>query len=360
MGMRYATAMLLVTFSVLMARGPAVEAQDAPAKGMSAIDILEALTSQDAGLRDRGANELKLMDADTGNALGREILRAGVREAESALESLGVANTTPSAIAACVALDSKEEEVRFAALDALVAMAPPKVTEAGTKHLSGERRKVLRSLVTESDYLKLQCEGVDEDDSGALETPVRKALGMAILLDRVFGVKGMSLLLNRVSGFMLGDEPGDEKKKTETQRNTEERLRRGALKWCEAIWIEDPAIVFNYSPIAPYADRNKAVTRITRRLEEMQSESLTYPNYEFKGQRYGDYMYAQLGSDISGNKAAAYLRLSWWRGEDVVIVGDEYAEEVDRVNKLDGRQFRRQRGELRQWWCEYRTKTELK
>ncbi|MCA9271047.1 MAG: hypothetical protein KDA41_21345, partial [Planctomycetales bacterium] len=335
--MKYAIAML-VTFAGLLALAPSVQSQETAPKGMSAIDLLEALTSLDPSLRDRGANELKLMSPETGKALGGEILQAGVREAQSAIESLGIADTTPAAIAACVALDSDEQEVRFAALDALLSMSPPKVTEAGTKHLTGERQKVLRAMIAESDYLKLQCEGVDEDDSGALETPVRKALGMAILLDRVFGVKGMALLLNRIGGFMLGDEPGDEKKKTETQRNTEERLRRGALKWCEAIWVEDPAIVFNYSPIAPYADRNKAVTRINRRLEEMQGEDVEYGDKKFKGQRYGDYLTSIVyDSDISGNRAAAFLRLSWWRGDDVIISGEGYAEAVDAFNKVPKR-----------------------
>ncbi|MCA8916444.1 MAG: hypothetical protein KDB90_13620 [Planctomycetes bacterium] len=357
--MKYVLAVLMLILTGLIARAPDIQAQEAAAKGMSAIDILEALTSQDPALRDRGANELQLMSAETGKALGGEVLQAGVREAQSAIEAFGIADTTPAAIAACVALDSKEEEVRFAVLDALVTMSPSKVTEAGTKHLTGERQKVLRTMVAESDYLKLQCEGVDEDDSGALEVPVRKALGMAILLDRVFGVKGMALLLNRIGGFMLGDEPGDDKKKTETQRNTEERLRRGALKWCEAIWVEDPAIVFNYSPIAPYADRNKAVTRINRRLEEMQGEEVEYGDKKFKGKRYGDYLTSIVyESDISGNRAAAFLRLSWWRGDDVIISGEGYAEAVDAFNKVPKRDARRQMIAIRDWWKNHRAATE--
>lgn len=354
--MRY-TATLLVVLIGLFAQARGVQAQET--KEMSAIDILDALTSQDPGMRDRGAGELALMSAATGDKLGGEILRVGVREAQSAIQALQVGNTAPCAIAVCGALDSTESEVRVAALDALVAMAPSAVSDASVKHMTPARQKALRALITESDYMKLQCEGVAVDESGALITPVRKALGLVILLDRVFGVKGMALLLNRVSGFMVGETPTDEKKLTTTQRITGERLRRGALKWCEAIWIEDPSIVFNYSAIAPHADRTKSVARITRRLEEMQSETVEYQELSFKGKRYGDYLYSIVeGSDISGNKAAAYLRLCWWRGDDVVIYGEAYPEAVDSFNKAPRREARRQVSAIRDWWKKHRAATE--
>jgi hypothetical protein len=356
MRMKVAATICLLLIAALAWTGP-TQAQ-APARGMSAIDIVESLVSSNAALRDRGSVELQIMSAETGQALGAEITRLGVREAQVVLGRVGIADCTPAAIAACGALDATEDTVRFAALDALVAMAPRHVSEAGIKHLTPARLAVLRHVISESGYVKLQCEAAQEDAEGQLAPPVRNALGLAILLDRFFGARGMPMLMRRVSEHMLGDDAGDESAKTSHSRWLEERLRRGASLWCEAIWIEAPAIKFNFSPIAPYEERAKAVTRINRVLGEMEKQEVTYGDITFKGKRYGDVLTEMLGESVQGIAIAAWLRLQWWSGEEVVIAGKGYAQAVDERSNLNARESRAAKSKLRKWWQEYRAQTE--
>lgn len=354
--MKYAAAILLLVVAALVGARPG-QAQ-APAQAMSAIDIVEALVSSNAAMRDRGATELRLMSAETAKALGGEIIRVEVREAAIVLRRVGIADTVPAAIAACGALDSERDVVRFAALDALVAMTPTSVSEAGLKHLTPVRLAVLRQVITESDYVKLQCEAAQEDAEGQIAPPVRTALALTILLDRFYGARGMPMLMRKVSEYMLGDDPGEEGRKTSHRRWLEERLRRGAGLWCEAIWIEEPAIKFNYSPIAPYGERSKAVSRIHRLLSEMEKQEVSYNEVTFKGKRYGDVLADLLSDTVQGIAVAAWLRLRWWSGEQVVIAGKGYAQAVDECSNLNARESRGAKSKLRKWWQEHRAATE--
>ncbi|MCB9933133.1 MAG: hypothetical protein H6841_06915 [Planctomycetes bacterium] len=361
--MKYAIAILLL-FLACRAFPVRAQAPTAAPRGMSAVDIVDALVSPDAALRDRGSSELATMSMDTGEQVGIEITRVGVREAESALSALGVADTAACAAAACAALDSKEGPVRIAALDALALMTPAHVSEGGAKHLNAGRLEVMRKLVAESDFVKLACEGLPEDGDGALVAPVHRAMGLVTLLDRFFGVRGVPLLMKRIAHYMLGEEPGDEAQKTDVQRGNEERLRRGAALWCEAIWIENPAIIFNYTPLAPYADRAKAVARLNKVLDEMEKAEVELGNkttgiQTFKGKRYGDYLFEVAGnSDVTGNRWAALLRLRWWSGEDVVIQGEGFAEAVEALSKLRPRQRTEIRSRIEVWWKNHRLATE--
>jgi hypothetical protein len=356
--MKYALTICLLLIATVLSPVGSVRAQPAPAKAMSAIDIVEALVSADPALRDRGALELTIMSAQTGQALGAEIIRVEVREAEIALRRVGVAGNAASATAACCALDSNEEVVRIAALDALIAMKPASVSEGGTKHMTAARLQIVRQLIAESDYIKQHCEAAQEGFDGQVAPPTRKALALTILLDRFFGVKGMPMLMRRVSGYMLGEEPADEQKKTPHRRSLDERLRRGAAMWCEAIWIEDPAIKFNFSPIAPYNDRAKAVARIDRLLGDMESREVTHGDVKFAGWRYGDFLYELLQSDVRGIQAAAFLRMQWWGGEQVVICGDGYAETVDEYAKMRRGEKSAIKARVTSWWLAYRAATD--
>lgn len=350
------TIVALVVFALAL-HVPA-RAQDGAPKGMGALDILDGLNSHDAARRDRASGELQRMDIKTAENLGSEILRGGVREAETALLALGQADCKNAVVSCSVALDAEEKTVRIAALDALTTIAPIRVSEGGAKHLNQKRLEIIRKLVAESDYIKQLCEGVTEDDKGGLIVPVRRLLSLTILMDRFFGVKGMPMLLKRIGEYMLGDKPEDDDKKTTTQRATEERLRRGAEACCKSVWISDPAIQFNYTPNSPFEDRQKAVARLTAATEKMQETEVELGDRKYVGLRYGDHLRNIMGSDVVS--AVAYLRFQWWMGEDVKIVGEGYAEAVDGVNALSNRELRRLRGTITKWWTEYRATTELK
>ena len=361
MRMKYAACILALLAIGAIVRPGQAHAQGA--KGLSAIDILEALVSSDPALRDRGAIELGVMSIETGEDLGAEIVRVEVNEAAIALRRVGIADNVAAAIAACCALDSKEVAVRSAALDALIAMKPAHAAEAGAKHLPAARLQVVRELIAESDYIKLHCEAAHEDETGQAAPPVRKAMALAVLLDRLFGVKGMPLLMKRVATLMLGDEPTADAEKTAHRRAMDERLRRGASLWCEAIWIEDPAIKFNFSPIAPYNDRAKAVARINRVLTDAETQEISYGNEaagltKFTGKRYGDVLVELLNDSVSGIQAAAWLRLHWWSGEPAIIAGEGYAEAVDNFTAMGKRETRPIRAKLTSWWLSYRAATD--
>jgi hypothetical protein len=353
---------LLAAFALLLVAGLSVQAQQKAPKGMGAADLLDALASHDPAQRDHASLELKRMDVKTAEDLGRKIQDAGVREAETALVAVGLADCAHAAVTACVALDAKEKTVRIAAMDALITISPIKVSEGGAKHLTAKRLEIIRKLVDDSDYVKQLCESVTEDDKGGLVPPVEKLLRLTILLDRFFGIKGMPMMLGRISGYMLGDEPNAEKEKTPTQRSTDERLRREAEACFKAIWISDPAIQFNYSATAPWKKRRKAVERMLAVTEKLQKLEVELPGSDkkFTGQRYGDHLRELFSSDIGEVQAAAYLRFQWWMGEDVSVSGEGYAKAVDKVNSLDNHQRRRLRRVIDKWWKNYRGKTELK
>lgn len=358
--MKYLVAILIL--AALSLHVPAAAQAPAPA-AMSAVDIVEALLSSDLSLRDRGNNELGTMSVETAAQLGVEVTRVTVGEAETVLAALAVADTTAAATAACVVLDSEQQQVRVAALDTLSRMKPAHTAEAGAKQLTAKRLEVLRTLVQESDFVKLLCEGVAEDDEGKLVAPVQRAMRLMPLLDRFYGVRAMGLLMKRLTVYMLGDEPRDEQKKPDTQRRAEERLRRCASLWCEAIWIEDPAIAFNYSAIAPYGDRAKAIARLNKKLEDFEKAKVVVceglsEEQVFKGRRYGDYLLSVMSSDLGGANRVVLQRLRWWSGEDVVFEGEGLAEALEDL----GKQGRRKNAELRRkvelWWKNHRLATE--
>lgn len=358
--MKYLLAILML--ATLALHVPAAAQAPAP-PAMSAVDIVEALLSSDPSLRDRGHTELRAMNVETAGKLGVEIIRLTAGEAEKLLSALALADTTAGATAACVALDSEKDAVRAAALDALSRMKPAHVAEAGARQLTAKRLEAVRTLVQESDFVKQLCESVPEDDEGKLVAPVHRAMRLMPLLDRFFGVRAMGLMMKRLSVYMQGDEPGDEQKKNDTQRRGEERLRRCAALWCEAVWVEDPAIAFNYSPIAPYADRAKAVARLNKKLDELEKAKVVLcaglsDEHTFKGRRYGDYLLSVMSSDVGGANRAVLQRLRWWSGEDVVFAGEGLAEALDELAK----QGRRKNAELRRkvelWWKNHRLATE--
>jgi hypothetical protein len=65
-----------------------------------------------------------------------------------------------------------------------------------------------------------------------------------------------------------------------------------------------------------------------------------------------------MESDSPGPRVAAVLRLQWWRGEKTVIVGEGYAEAVDKYfTGMDNRQRAMLLRELKKWWIEYRTQS---
>lgn len=360
--MRLLAAISLLVLSALALHAP-VDAQAGAPKGMGALDILDALNSHDAAMRDRAAGELKRMDARIAEDLGKEIKRAGVREAETVLIALGVSDCANAALTACVVLDSEEKSIRIAAMDALITISPIKVSEGGSKQLTAKRLEIIRKLVVESDYVKQLCESANEDDKGTLVAPVGRLLSLTILLDRFYGVGGMPMLVKRISEYMLGEQPDDDKPKTTTQHSTDERLRREAEACCRAVWISDPAIQFNYAATAPFEDRQKAVARLIMATEKMQKAEVTFDHgaVKYTGQRYGDHLESLYSSsDVNEVKAAAYLRFQWWMGEDVPIAGEGYAEAVDKVNSMNRRARSELRSKLGKWWQEYRAKTELK
>ena len=179
--MKTVLAIILLVFGGLALQAPAQAQQDAP-KGMGALDILDALNSHDAAQRDNAASELKRMDKKVAEDLGREIQRAGVREAETALMALGVADCANSALAACVALEAEEKTIRIAAMDALITISPIKVSEGGAKHLNARRLEIIRKLVVDSDYVKQLCESVTDDDKGGLVPPLLRLLSLTMRL----------------------------------------------------------------------------------------------------------------------------------------------------------------------------------
>ncbi|MCG3182742.1 MAG: hypothetical protein ICCCNLDF_00808 [Planctomycetes bacterium] len=358
--MKYLVAILIL--AALSLHVPATAQAPAPA-AMSAVDIVEALLSSDLSLRDRGNNELGTMSVETAAQLGVEVNRVTVGEAETVLAALAVADTTAAATAACVVLDSEQQQVRVAALDTLSRMKPAHTAEAGAKQLTAKRLEVLRTLVQESDFVKLLCEGVAEDDEGKLVVPVQRAMRLMPLLDRFYGVRAMGLLMKRLSVYMLGDEPGDEQKKPDTQRRAEERLRRCASLWCEAVWVEDPAIAFNYSAIAPYGDRAKAIARLNKKLEDFEKAKVVLceglsEEHTFKGRRYGDYLLSVMESDLGGANRVVLQRLRWWSGDDVIFEGEGLAEALEELGKLGRRKNSELRRKVELWWKNHRLATE--
>jgi hypothetical protein len=353
--MKRAAVMLFLLLAGLVPADRA-GAQEEDRVFMSAFMIAEALTSPRAAMRDRGAAELPLMDADTARALGTEIVRRGVRESEVCLRAVAQSDCVNGAIVACVALDARDMEVRTAALDALIRLHPRHIREDCDKLLR-PRVPVISKLITEEGYARQLAEAVKTGEKGLLEKPVERALCLMALLDRHLGADAMPLLMNAFADHMLGDE--GEEKLGAVVRLIGERLRRGAAAWLEALWVADAAVQFNYSAAAPFKDRQDSVNRLRTKLKQMQQREITLAGEKYTGMRYGDYLAELFGSDVSETRAAAYLRTRWWRGDEVIVTGEGYAEAVDTLNAMNNRELMRVRRDLYRWWHEYRKATEV-
>jgi hypothetical protein len=337
-------------------------AQGGEGKRMGAIDIFEGLLSHSAAQRDRAANELPLMDEDTARLLGAEVQRADMREGETCLKALANADCINGALATCIVFDSDDVRLRQAALDALCAMSPGRAFDGAATGMTEKRIAAITSLIKESDYMQLQCEGLLRLEDNVMVPPVEEALRLSVLLDRLLGVRAMPLVLNRLADFMLGDQH-DEAEKSPTRRVAIDRLRRGAAMWFQAIWIADPATRFNYSPTAPWAERKKSITRMRATLADLEKREVELdPNRpKFTGVRLGDHMWTLAKEDdLVENKAAAIIRLQWWRGDEIVVAGPDYAAAVDAYNAKTGRERGMLLRELRDWWFEHRQTTESK
>ena len=348
---------MIATLLLLLSVAVHTHAQQPTQRGMSAIDIAESLASPTQAQRERGLTELKLMNVETAQALGGEIMRLDVREAQTCLTALASADCDNAAITACIMLDSNVFEIRAGALDTLITMHPSHVGEHCDKLLR-RRTGILRKLVTEEDYLKLLAEGVKTGEKGKLQQPVEQALALTVLMDRHLGAAGMPLIVSGFAALMLGDD--GELKPSAVQRYLDERRRRGATVWCETIWVADPSVQFNYSPTAPRKEREDAINRLHAKLNDMQKKEVTLAGETYTGMRYGDYLIELYGSDVSETKAAAYMRTQWLRGDEVIVAGEGYAEAVDTLNAMNNRELSRMRRDLYRWWYDHRKATEIK
>lgn len=352
----------IVTVFLLLCCVAPGNAQQPALKGMSAMEIAEALASPTHAIRERGLRELSLMNADTATALGAEITRMGVREAQLCLSAISHAHSDHAALAACTALDDEDLEVRAGAMDVLIGMHPKHVGAHCDKQLRA-RREILRKLITEEGYLQRLAEGVKSGEDGKLMKPVEQAMGLMTLYDRHFGVDAMELVVGGFAGYLPG--LPDDAEVSPVKRYLNEKLRTGAVLWLEAIWVEDPAIYFNYSPTAPFDDREKAVGRITRKLADMKKARVELGNDRlnpevFTGIRYGDFLQGHWNNDLLGHRAASYLRLKWWRGDEVIVSGEGYAESVDTILAMRRPEKIRMNRELMDWLVEYRKNTDIK
>lgn len=351
-----ATAFLFIATAALP--GPAhVDAQPADElAGMSGMEILDGLTSQDPGIRDRAKQELPLMGEAAAQSLGREILRAGVREAQIALQYLGNAACANAVHAALAGLEDEEYEVRSAGMDALVQLSPKHTFEAGDKPFKPEYKQAIRKLINDSEYIEDLCGSVTRDREGKLRQPVTQALRLMTLMDHLFGDDGMSLVLLRVGEIMLGEPLDNDDTATQTDRNEDERLRRAAAMWCQAIWITDPAIAFNYSPVAPYEERKKAIGNLREKLKELGETDISSFRKEYgKVKRFGDYLlYVPNGDYVNETKIAAYIRLQWWRGKEVPVEGEGYSEAVEGITTMRRREKSTLYRKLAEWWLKRR------
>lgn len=178
---------------------------------------------------------------------------------------------------------------------------------------------------------------------------------LALIVDGQLGAPGLCAMLRRCAELMLGTKREAEDAGSNVSEEKALRLRRSATLLFEALWIADPATQMNYSPSAPFEQREKAVQRIRAEINRLENTEVQHGDTRFKGMRYGDYLQELFGSDVTDTRAAAYLRMQWWRGDDVTISGEGYAEWVDRMNAMARRDVAALRRDLRQWWSSYRT-----
>jgi hypothetical protein len=354
MKLLFAIVALIALATVPLAQAPL--AGKPRAQDMNPTQIINGLLSSDPGVKDRATIELNGMTAETAEKLGTELTRYGVRECQVVLNALANANTMHSCLAALCVLESGQYAVRAGGLDVVTRVTPLVAAQAAQKGLNARRVEALQKLLEDGHYMKAYCEGVDPSAS-ALTGPVEETLRLVIFLDGKLGARGLSLLLRTCADMMLGDREKDDDPATVKEQAL--RLRRSAALVFEVVWVADPAKEFNYIPAAPYAEREKVVGEIRAKIEHNERAEVRYGETAFIGERYGDYLMGiALNVDrITEARAAAVLRLQWWRGEKVVIVGEGYAEAVDKFSGSGNRPRAMLLRELKKWWIEYRTQS---
>jgi hypothetical protein len=314
--------------------------------------VLDGLLSPDAGLRDRANMELRNIDAESAERVGVELLRYGVRDSQLVLAAIPALQSANACIVAVYALDSKEFEVRACALDVVTSAKPEHAAHAEKHALNARRAEALRRLIEDIRYTRRLCEGLHET-----RPPVEEAMRLMIVVDRQLGARGLSVMLRHCAELMLGEEALEDGANGHALKHAEQ-LRRAAALLLEAICIFAPATQLDYHAAHGYEHRERAVQRLRRMAEELEARELELGGARFRGARYGDYLQDLFSHDVMETRVAAYLRLKWWRGEEVVISGEGYAEAVDHFNALGRRELAAQRREIRQWWEAYRKQTE--
>lgn len=315
--------------------------------------ILDGLLSPDASARDRAAVDLSSIDAETAEKLGAELLRYGVREIQAVLAFVPGAENAAACVVALQALESKEFAVRASALDIFSFISHRVTAEACKAGMNVRRAEALRALINEGRYIQRYCQGV-----AASRPPIEEAMRLTLLVDGQLGAPGVCTLLNRCADLMLGTKREVAEGDAHAGEEKALRLRRSAALLFEAIWISDPATQMNYSPTTSYEQREKAVQRIRAEINRLENAEVQHGNKQLRGMRYGDYLQELFASDVAETRAAAYLRMQWWRGDDVTIGGEGYAEWVDRFNAMARRDVAALRRELRQWWSSHRAGSE--
>ena len=369
----------------------AAEPQPRPsATVMTAVEIADGLLSRDPAQYDRGLSELQSADGPTCEALGREILTRGVREAESLLSAVAVSGSSNALIAAFVGLESQEHDVRNAAMDAVLSVPFTITAKCDETFLKGQRGQRLFELLTTPADLAARCDALRRKSDGALAEEPRTALAMILLSDRFFGARGFTSTLRALAQVMLGSDiplPADlpafekrreseneqdflareqEHKALELERETKLDLfgrelarRQAAQIMFRTIWIAD-LTQFNFVADTSFKSREIAVNRILKRLDAMDAQQVTLGERTFLGMRSGDYFMELWGEDVGDVKAAAYLRLRAMAGEPVELFGEEFGKAVSEHNGLNRRQLAELRKSLRNWWTQYRASTEPK
>jgi len=353
-------------------------AQDAPARGMNAAALCDLLLAGEAGQRDRAMMELNVLTERSAEELGREILARPVLEGRRLLGCIGRASGDNAIIAAFVCLDSRQPELRTVVLDTLLDAPLLALRKAGDAWLKAGRRTVFRSMLADKDALKRLCESLPEE-SGQPQAPVERTLRLAILADRYYGAEGFLSLMGTLADLMAGEpeppaeparrpeaKPGEKTEdKAAVARARAEKLRRQAASLFEAIWIVAPGAQFNYLANAPIEERQKATGRIHALLNQMRGREIQLGSRRFKGTRLGDYLLGfgdarmgQFGHEVLDFVAAAYMRLRWWKGDNLPVEGERYAKAVQEWAEMGRRQRGRTRAEIQRWWETYRGETD--
>lgn len=397
--MRFVAAGILVLFCLASARAQEAPAPAAePSRALGGLAICDLLLSSSAALRDRGMAALNNLSDARAEEVGNAILSRPVLEARRLIALVGRSTGASAVVAAIVCLDSKEAELRNRALDAMMDVPLAALRKAGDHHLKESRRNTLRAMLMDKDSLQPFCEGLPEVD-GLPRAPVERTLRLAILVDRYYGAAGFVGLLRTLGEMMIGEEdgkeepepakeeaeekdgdkqpaeeaePGKDGEKGEVDQAAElrahsQRLRRQAAVLFETIWMVAPGAQFNYVVNAPIAERRKAVARINTVLTEMESREFTLGPGKLKGVRFGDYLLGfsdarlgQFGQEVLEIVMASYMRLRWWKGEEVPLEGEGYSEAVSKLNELGRRGRADLRRDIQRWWESYRADTDRK